>query len=232
MTHSFEKDYWEQHWDQAHVADSASTEGGPNPHLGREVAGLAPGTALDAGCGTGADAIWLAGHGWRVTAADISATALNRAAARAAGAMVAERVTWLEADLTTWLPSGRFDLVATSYAHPAMSQLAFYDRISDWVAPGGTLLIVGHLRVPADNDGGPDHGDAPGHTHGHAHGHAEGAGQLPPAEATVTVADITGRLDPAVWRIETAEEHTRTVTGPEGRALPLRDAVVRATRRA
>ena len=42
-----------------------------------------PGTALDAGCGEGAEATWLASRGWDVTAADISAEALARAAARA-----------------------------------------------------------------------------------------------------------------------------------------------------
>ncbi|WP_104162279.1 bifunctional 2-polyprenyl-6-hydroxyphenol methylase/3-demethylubiquinol 3-O-methyltransferase UbiG [Cryobacterium sp. N22] len=227
MTHSFEKDYWERHWEQAHdPASDVSGQSSPNPHLEREIAGLEPGTALDAGCGTGADAIWLADHGWRVTAADISAAALEAATERATEASVAERVTWLEADLTTWLPAGRFDLVTTSYAHPAIPQLAFYERIADWVAPGGTLLIVGHLHEPAsaDHEGG--------HKHGHGHEHGHGPGQRPPAEATVTLADITGRLDPATWRIESAEEHTRTVTGPEGRSLLMRDAIVRATRHA
>ena len=45
---------------------------------------MTPGRALDLGCGEGADAMWLAGHGWRVTAVDVSQTALDRAAADAA----------------------------------------------------------------------------------------------------------------------------------------------------
>jgi len=221
MAHDFDKDYWERHWDEARGPAAAAGEASAeNPHLGREITDLAPGTALDAGCGTGADAIWLARRGWQVTAADISAAALDQAAERAAGATGAERVTWLEADLTTWAPADKFDLVTTSYAHPAIPQLAFYRRIAGWVAPGGTLLIVGHLHEPA----------TAGHAHGHEHGHADGPGEQPPAEATVTVPDISGLLDPALWQIESAEERTRTVTGPEGRALPLRDAIVRATR--
>jgi len=84
MTHSFDKDYWERHWAQAH--DAAPEDAGssaPNPHLIRETGALAPGTALDAGCGTGAEATWLAAHGWQVAGADISGAALAQASERA-----------------------------------------------------------------------------------------------------------------------------------------------------
>jgi SAM-dependent methyltransferase len=198
-THDFDRPYWEKHWQQAHGSAD------PNPHLVRETSGLTPGTALDAGCGEGAEAIWLASRGWDVTAADISSEALARAAA---GDEISKNVEWVQADLTVWVPVTQFDLVVTHYAHPSMPQLAFYDRISEWVAPGGTLLIVGHL-----------------HTAGHGHGHH------PPAEASATPADITAGLDNARWEIVTAEEHVRTLTAPDGRSVPLHDVVVRATRR-
>lgn len=209
MTHSFDRDYWEGHWEQAHDAAPADLAGsGPNPYLASGTSGLAPGTALDAGCGTGAEAAWLAAHGWQVTGADISAAALAQAAERVASQSVSGRLAWVEADLTTWEPGRRFDLVTTNYAHPAMPQLAFYERIADWVAPGGTLLIVGHL-----------HDDA-----------ADSHGHHPPAEATVTLADITRGLGSDAWSINRAEERTRTLAGPGGRAVTLRDAVVQATR--
>lgn len=214
--HSFDKDYWEQHWDDAHRAHE-SAESLPHPYLARETDGLTPGTALDAGCGTGAEAIWLAGHGWRVVGADISATALERAAGRAVTASVSDRVSWVEADLTTWEPVGRFDLVVTNYAHPAMPQLAFYERIAQWVAPGGTLVIVGHLNAP----------DPAGSRHVHERDSASSG--HPPAEATVAPADIAAVLDPDAWRIETAGEYSRAAAG--GPTAHLRDAVVRATRR-
>jgi len=228
MTHSFEKDYWEQHWVQAGRTTTADrAESTANPYLVRETSGLAPGTALDAGCGTGAEALWLAGQGWSVIGADISAAALGQAAERAATVSRADRVTWVQADLTTWEPDGLFDLVVTNYAHPAIPQLAFYDRIADWVAPGGTLLIVGHLH----HVGGPAHTHDGPHEHNGAHQdtphHVQfDHGDEPPVEATVTLADITGRLDPRVWRIDTAEEHTR----PAGQGRPLHDVVVRASR--
>ncbi|GAB3744853.1 class I SAM-dependent methyltransferase [Amycolatopsis oliviviridis] len=196
MTHGFDKEYWEEHWRKSGAGSP------PNPYLARELGELEPGTALDAGCGEGAEAIWLASRGWQVTAADISSGVL----ARATGRDGAERVRWVEADLGSWTPETRFDLVTTHYAHPAMPQLEFYDRIAGWVAPGGTLLIVGHLHTQ----------------HGHGHGHHS------PAEASVTAAAITSRLDEAVWEVVTAEE-CRRIHGD--RQVPLEDVVVRATRR-
>ncbi|MFI7434321.1 methyltransferase domain-containing protein [Micromonospora haikouensis] len=212
MTHSFDKAYWQQHWQQTHGGRPGSMASNPpNPYLARETAGLAPGTALDAGCGAGAEAIWLASHGWQVTAADISADALAHAADRATASGSTGPIRWVEADLTVWEPGMLFDLVTTHYAHPAMPQLAFYQRIGDWVTPGGTLLIVGHLHTSQSTG------------HGHGHGH--------PAEATVTLVDIRAGLEAADWEIVTAEEHQRPIPGPGGQPVTLHDVVVRATRR-
>ena len=226
-THGFDRDYWEQHWEQTSSGGpGAMDENPPNPYLVRGAGSLLPGTALDAGCGTGAEAIWLATQGWQVTAADIAADALARAARRAAGSGVSERVSWIEADLTVWDPGMQFDLVTTNYAHPAIPQLAFYERISTWVAPGGSLLIVGHLHTDTNSTGHGHHGQ--GHD-GHGHdGHLE---EHPPAEASVTLTGITAGLDSTKWDIVTAEEHVRTLARPEGRPVPLHDVVVRATRR-
>src|SRR5690606_2298783 len=131
--------YWEDHW----APDSPGQEHRQlpaNPYLPAETTILRPGTALDAGCGSGAEALWLAGHGWQVTAADISATALATAQAPAAAAGLAKRIDWVEADLSRWAPDRTWGLVVTSYAHAEIGQLSFYRRLACWVAPGGTLL--------------------------------------------------------------------------------------------
>jgi SAM-dependent methyltransferase len=217
----FDKDYWESHWQQAR-RDTSEREVAPNPYLAREISGLVPGTALDAGCGEGAEAIWLAAKGWHVTAADISAEAIGRATDRAArNGASPERLVWIEADLSTWDPGKQFDLVTTHYAHPAMAQLEFYNLIADWVGPRGTLLIVGHLHAP--------------HTHGHeehGHGHShERHRHPPPEEVSVNAASITASLGDGQWDVVTADETTRTLTNRDGQTVELHDVVVRATRR-
>src|SRR5206468_12890147 len=58
--------------------DAAMWSGRPNGRLVAEVTGLSPGTALDVGCGEGADAVWLAQQGWTVTAVDVSEVAVRR----------------------------------------------------------------------------------------------------------------------------------------------------------
>lgn len=237
MTHEFDKGYWQQHWQQGNGA--AMSGSAPNPYLAREIRDLVPGTALDAGCGAGAEAIWLAARGWDVTAVDISAEALAQAAARAAEGGTPDGVRWLEADLSSWQPDGRFDLVTTHYAHPAVAQLAFYERVATWVAPGGTLLIVGHLHHEGGQ--GQDHaqGESQGHGQGHGHGHGHGHGerheeqrhqQEPPSEASVRAADVRALLPDAEWDVVTAEEGQRTMTVPDGREVVLHDVVVRAIR--
>ena len=218
MTHDFDEDYWETHWRQVD-GHGAEREIVPNPYLARETGGLAPGTALDAGCGEGTEAIWLARAGWQVTAVDISAEALSRASERATGmGAPPDRVEWVKADLGAWEPGRRFDLVTTHYAHPAMPQLEFYERISEWVAPRGTLLIVGHVHTPDTiRRGNEQRHDVGGHH--------------PPEEASVTAAGVAARLDATQWDLVTAEERTRTLTDRAARAAELTDVVVRATRR-
>jgi SAM-dependent methyltransferase len=238
MDHTFDTEYWDQIWsgDRATAMSSSA----PNPHLQAQVGELTPASAIDAGCGAGAEAIWLAAQGWKVTAADIARAALDLGRERAAAADVADQVEWVQADLSTWQPDTTYDLVTTHYAHPNIPQLQFYERIATWVAPGGTLLIVGHLHP--DQHGQPDEGnpeDSPKHGNGqsHAHGHGGGDGDWrrdeghPPAEASATAAAITALLDPTSWDVVTAEESQRTMAGPAGREKTIHDVVVRAVRR-
>src|SRR5690349_11732816 len=100
-------------WDARYAAaPDGMFSGNVNGTLAIEVTGLAPGRALDVGCGEGADAIWLALQGWEVTGLDVSAVAVERAAAAARAAGV--EVEWVAADFAA-TPLGTFDLVTAHY---------------------------------------------------------------------------------------------------------------------
>lgn len=138
-------------WDDLYRSQPALWSGNPNPHLVTEAGGLSPGEALEIGAGEGADAIWLATGGWRVTAVDISTVALGRAAdhADAAGPAVAERIQWLHRDVEGWAPpKDHFDLVTAHFFHlPSETRRRVFGGLADSTAPGGSLLIVGHCPM-------------------------------------------------------------------------------------
>ena len=132
-------------WDARYSErDGAMWSGRPNGRLVAEVADLAPGRALDVGCGEGADAIWLASRGWTVTAIDISEVAVSRAreAAERAGAAV----EWVCGDvLEAPFPARSFDVVSMQYpALPKAAGEAGVRRLLDTVRLGGLLLAVYH----------------------------------------------------------------------------------------
>lgn len=133
-------------WEERYSGEGKVWSGDPNAQLVAEVAGMAPGTALDVGCGEGGDVIWLAKQGWRVTGADFSANGLARAARHATEAGVADRTEWWQVDARTFAAEGRsFDLVTTHFLHPPdRGMVDVTRRLAEAVAPGGHLLVVGH----------------------------------------------------------------------------------------
>lgn len=135
------QDAWEQRYSQPDRVWSGKVN-----HWLLEVAGeLAPGTALDLACGEGGDAIWLATQGWQVTAVDFAGAALRRAAEAAAGAGVADRIRWVQADLASgWEPSATFDLVTMHFLHMPDGQVRDSALRTAWAATSGTLLVVSH----------------------------------------------------------------------------------------
>lgn len=143
--HRFSAEAQAAAWDARYSErDGAMWSGRPNGRLVEEVARLAPGRALDVGCGEGADAIWLARRGWTVTAIDVSDVAVARAreAAGSAGGMV----EWVCGDaLGTPFPTGALDLLSLQY--PALPKAAGEDAVEallDSVCRGGLLLAIYH----------------------------------------------------------------------------------------
>ncbi|MCW2523396.1 MAG: hypothetical protein JWO63_1731 [Frankiales bacterium] len=204
--HDFDAQWWERHYQDAAGGPASQ----PSAQLMAEVAGLAPGTALEAGCGTGADAVWLARHGWDVTAVDVSPTAVRLARTLAAPGQseATGRISWLVADLTVWHPRQQYDLVVSQYVHPDLPFGDFVARLADAVAPGGTLLVVGH----DDRPGADRH-----------------AADRPPPAASIGPDAVVRALDPEQWDVTVAEARTRPVNhGPT--QLTIADVVVKARR--
>jgi SAM-dependent methyltransferase len=131
-------------WDDRYSGTDLVWTAEPNRFLTEEVADLEPGRALDIACGEGRNAVWLAAQGWTVTGVDFSAVGLDKAR------RLAERrgvvVDWVTADVTRYEPPAReFHLVVVLYLHlPATEMIAALSRAAKALAPGGTLLVVGH----------------------------------------------------------------------------------------
>jgi SAM-dependent methyltransferase len=202
--------FGEAFWDDRYRSAHALWSGNPNRHLVTEADGLPPGTALDAGAGEGADAIWLARRGWRVTAVDISSVALERAAGHAAEKDVAERIEWRREDLKEWVPpESAYDLVTAQYLHvPGAIRRVLVARLAAAVADGGTLLIVGHH--PLDLETTMPRPRQP--------------------ELFFTGDDLAADLGGDGWKIVTNVAAPHEATDPEGRPVVVHDTVFRARR--
>ena len=196
--------FGERFWDERYGADDRIWSGRPNPQLVDRVTGMTPGRVLDVGAGEGADAVWLARQGWNVTAFDVSRVALDKAARHAVDAGVADRIAWERVDLATWVGQpASYDLVSAQFMYldqPGLTTL--YRQLAAAVAPGGTLLLVGHH--PVDERHG-DH-DFP--------------------DVRWTPEEAAGWLDPTEW----ASIDLATVRR-EGHLGTMHDGIVQAVRR-
>jgi len=194
-----------ERWNRRWAGERAHASSAPSEFLIAETEALPPGRALDVACGAGRNAVWLARRGWRVTGVDFSDVALRAARELAAAAGV--EVEWVEVDAVTWIPPRRaYDLVTVMYLQlPAVERRAALGHAADAVAPGGTLLVVGHdLLNLTEGWGGPTQ-----------------------AAVLFTPDDVVGEIGGLV--IESARRVRRAVAEGAG-AREAIDALVRARR--
>ncbi|SEN67474.1 class I SAM-dependent methyltransferase [Cryobacterium sp. TMT1-3] len=221
-----------EYWENRYRENGKSWSGNVNAALEREVAGVAPGTALDIGSGEGGDALWLAHNGWVVTAVDIAPTAL---AIGAAAQGPDDVVTWVAADLADWTPPGSYDLVTSCFLHSfvELPREAILRRAAAAVAPEGLLLVVGHSGAPhwltAHDDDEPhadEHHQNPGE---HRHDDAD----LPTADDVLAALFFDNeRLDRAEWTVLTNGLVERPITAPDGSVISIVDSVLKLRRTA
>jgi tellurite methyltransferase len=150
-------------WD-ARYRERGDEPGGASPWLvGLDLLLPRQGRALDVAGGAGRNALWLARRGLTVTLADISAVALDRARAAAAGAGVP--LTALRTDLEAGPPpAGPWDLIVCL----RFLSRPLFRRFPALLAAGGVLVIAHPTRANLQRHARPgaryllDDGELPG----------------------------------------------------------------------
>jgi thioredoxin reductase/SAM-dependent methyltransferase len=221
-----------EYWESQYAQSPHRWSGRVNPTLAEVVESLprSPGAqALDLGCGEGGDAVWLAGQGYRVTAVDVSRTAIARGRAGAREQGVDDRITWVVQDLAAWDSEDAFDLVTASFFHSTVDlpRTEILRRAAGRVHPGGHLLIVSHVFEDA--------ADIPPWSLRH-HGTEDPEDPelrrrlrvlLTPEQEIAALA-----LDPATWEVVHSEVRGRETIGPDGTERhTVKDGVVLFRRR-
>ena len=192
-------------WNRRYAASELIWTAEPNRFLVEEVHGLRPRSELDLAAGEGRNAVWLARQGWDVTAIDFSDVGLDKARTLAESAGVT--VTLVCTDATQPI-GGQFDLVVVLYLQlPADQRRLAHRNAADAVAPGGTLLVVGHDTTNL----------------------AEGVGGPQDPAVLFAAADVVADLDGTGLTIVRAEAVQRIVTTDDGERVAI-DALVRAER--
>src|SRR5690606_24695694 len=224
--------FWEAHYGPGPV-----WSGNVNAVLESVAADLMPGTALDLGCGEGADVLWLAHRGWHAVGVDIAQGAIIRARATAEASTLDEgRAQFLRTDLGILAQdrrpeelTGPFDLITASYFQSpvALDRQHILRAAAALVASGGHLLLTSHAAAPswaADEFQAQHDHSADDSQHDHDH-HGPAAFPSPQDELSML------EPDPQEWETLRAEVVTRDTSAPDGNPAQLDDTMVLLRRR-
>lgn len=191
-------------WDDFYNKKGQAWSGNANPQLVRIASTLEAGTALDLGCGEGGDTLWLAKHGWAVTATDISEVALTRAKALVDQQHVGDKVTVERHDFEHSFPTGKYDLVSAQFLQSPVEfqRQKVLQKAATAVSLNGTLLIVEHGSAPSFSE----YAD---HT-------------FPSAKETFRSLE----LDSAKWEVVEIASPKREISSPSGQTATIVDNVI------
>lgn len=146
------------HWDARFAGEDYHFGTAPNIFLASQEALVRPGmSVLCVADGEGRNSVWLAKHGTRVTAFDISPVGVGKAKRLAREAGV--EVDYHLADINTWdWDTAQYDLVVVIFIQflaPPERAKAF-EGIARAVAPGGLLIMQGYRPKQVEyGTGGP-----------------------------------------------------------------------------
>ncbi|MEO5708195.1 MAG: methyltransferase domain-containing protein [Nocardioidaceae bacterium] len=205
-------------WDERYAASELVWSATPNQFVASELAGLPPARALDLAAGEGRNALWLADHGWSVTAIDFSLAGLDK------GRSLQERhvrgrdldVDWVHADVLTYETGPTpFDLALLAYLQlPADERRTAVRRAFGALDVGGTFFVIAHDSTNL----------------------TEGTGGPQSATVLYTAEEVLADLDGERFEVERAERVERLVTpGDDHRGESARtayDCLVRVVRTA
>jgi len=132
-------------WNERYSKGAYAERKHPSDLLAEWIDRIPPGRALDVACGAGRNALFLAGHGFKVDAIDISAEALARARKQAQEENL--HINWIEYDLDEPLTlEAQYDLILIiRYVN-----LPLIRRLKRNLAPGGFLVCEEHLVSDID----------------------------------------------------------------------------------
>ena len=203
-------------WDDRYAGTGLVWSARPNQFVEAELAGLAPGRAIDVAAGEGRNAIWLAERGWRVTAVDFSEVGLEKGRTLQSHHERGRdlHIDWVRADVLEYdAGEGSYDLALLAYLQlPAEQRRTAVRRSFLSLRDGGTLFVVAHDSTNlTEGTGGP---------------------QYP--EVLYTAEDVLADLDGERFEVVRAERVAREVTPPEDApdqaARTAYDALVRVVR--
>jgi tellurite methyltransferase len=146
--HHMEINNWNKRY-ESRERSAEDLEAEPTPLLVSTVSKLRPGQALDLACGAGRNALWLAEHGWNVTAVDGAAAAIELLLTRAAAKQL--NINAFVADLEKGefqIEPSRWDLIAICY----YLQRDLFEPAKRGVIPGGVLISIVHVAEPGEEE--------------------------------------------------------------------------------
>jgi cyclopropane fatty-acyl-phospholipid synthase-like methyltransferase len=123
----------------------------PAPEIVRFIQDKKPGNAIDIGCGTGTNLLYLAQHGWRVTGVDFAWLAIQKAKRKlkkyCAELLVSDVSRLNELNLT-----GPFDLALDMGCFHSLQEWErrqYVQGVERWIKPGGMYML--YAFQPSEN---------------------------------------------------------------------------------